>query len=73
MSKPSHIVYTARTYKDAGGSEKKRWHEIGAAWPTKSGSGIHVTLYALPIGGQISLFVPSEKPAGKPTEDSVTA
>ena len=36
MSKPSHIAYAFRTYKDADGTEKKRWHEIGAVWPTKS-------------------------------------
>ena len=63
MSKPSHIARTARTYKDADGTEKARWHEIGAAWPTKSGNGFNVTLYALPVDGQFSLFVPSEKPA----------
>ena len=62
MSKPSHIAYTARGYKDADGTEKKRWHEIGAAWPTKSGNGFNVTLYALPVDGQFGLFVPSEKP-----------
>jgi hypothetical protein len=62
MSKPSHIAHTARTYKDVDGIEKKRWHEIGAAWPTKSGNGFNVTLFALPVDGQISLFVPSEKP-----------
>jgi hypothetical protein len=61
MSKPSHIAYTARTY-ELEGVEKKRWHEIGAAWPTKSGNGFNVTLFALPVDGQISLFVPSEKP-----------
>ena len=27
MSKPSHIAYAFRTYKDADGTEKKRWRE----------------------------------------------
>jgi hypothetical protein len=63
MSKPTHLAYTARTYKDADGKDKKRWHEIGAAWPTKSGNGFNVTLHALPMDGQFSLFVPSDKPA----------
>ena len=61
MSKPTHIARTGRTYKDADGIEKTRWYEIGAAWPTKSGNGFNVTLYALPIDGQLSLFVPTEK------------
>ena len=65
MSKPSFIARTARTYTDATGTEKKRWHDIGAAWPTKSGKGFNVTLFALPVDGQFSLFVPekTEQPA----------
>jgi hypothetical protein len=63
MSKPTHIAYAVRNYKDAQGAEKARWHEIGAAWPTKAGNGFNITLYALPVDGQISLIVPSEKPA----------
>jgi hypothetical protein len=59
--KPSHIARTARTYTDADGIEKKRWHDIGAAWPTKSGNGFNVTLFALPIDGQFSLFVPTDR------------
>ena len=67
MSKPTHIAYTVREYKDAQGNAKSRWHEIGAAWPTKSGNGFNLTLFALPVDGQISLIVPSEKPAELPT------
>ena len=39
MSKPSHMVYTARSYTD--GIEKKHWHEIGAA------SGTYVSMFAI--------------------------
>ena len=63
MSKPSHIAYTVRSYKDGDGIERKRWHEIGAAWPTKSGNGFNLDLFAFPVDGKLSLFVPSEKPA----------
>lgn len=73
MSKPSHIAYTARSYKDGDGKDKKRWHEIGAAWPTKSGNGFNVTLYALPVDGQLALFIPSEKPARDEQPEQMTA
>ena len=62
MSKPTHIAYAIRTYKDADGKDKGRWYEIGASWPTKAGNGLNISLYALPVDGQISLIVPSEKP-----------
>ncbi len=62
MSKPTHIAYTVRSFKDAEGKDRARWHEIGAAWPTKAGNGFNITLFALPVDGQISLIVPSEKP-----------
>jgi hypothetical protein len=64
MSKPSHTAYTTRTYKEADGTEKTRWHEIGAAWPTKAGNGFNLRLFALPIDGQITLMVPTAKAEG---------
>jgi hypothetical protein len=66
MSKPSHVAYAVRNYKDTEGNDKARWHEIGAAWPTKAGNGLNITLFALPVDGQISLIVPSEKPLAPP-------
>jgi hypothetical protein len=72
-SKPTHVAYTARTFKGSDGKEKIRWHEIGAAWPTESGNGFNVTLYALPVDGQLSLFVPREKPAKDEQPEQETA
>ena len=65
MSKPTHVAMTGRKYKD-GDQEKTRWHEIGAAWPTQSGNGFNVKLYALPVDGTFSLFLPKEKPETAP-------
>jgi hypothetical protein len=66
MSKPSHVAMTARNYEDETGQKKTRWYEIGAAWPTKSGNGLNVTLYATPVDGSFSLFLPKEKPETVP-------
>ena len=65
MSKPTHVAMTAREYDD-GGQKKSRWYEIGAAWPTKSGNGFNVKLYAIPVDGTFSLFLPKEKPESAP-------
>lgn len=62
MNKPSHIAYAVRGYTDAQGELKSRFHEIGAAWPTKSGRGFNITLYAMPVDGQITLLAPNEDP-----------
>lgn len=67
MSKPTYEAFTAREYKD-GNQTKTYWCKIGAAWPTKSGEGLTLRLDALPIDGQISLFVPKEKPQADPEE-----
>jgi len=61
MSKPTYVAMTAREY-DESGQKKTYWYEIGAAWPTKSGTGFNVKLYALPVDGSFSLFVPKDKP-----------
>lgn len=61
-NKPALIAYTVRDYKDNDGNDKGRWHEIGAAWPTKSGDGFTLNLFALPTDAKIILMPPSDKP-----------
>jgi hypothetical protein len=38
MKRPSHIVYTFRSYTDGEGNKKKRWLEIRGAWPKTDGT-----------------------------------
>ncbi len=54
---PSHAVFVVV------GDAKKRWIEIGAAWPHKDGDGFNVSLDALPPSGRLVLRI-----AGKPPE-----
>lgn len=52
---PSHIVYQVRNGKDKG-----YFTRIGAAWPTKNGSGLNVQLDAVPLDGRLTLLPASE-------------
>lgn len=45
---PTHVLYVV-----TGDGDKKRWTEIGAAWPHKSGGGFSLTLEALPANGRL--------------------
>ncbi|MEZ5937405.1 MAG: hypothetical protein R3C52_04215 [Hyphomonadaceae bacterium] len=45
---PTHVLYVV-----TGDGEKKRWTEIGAAWPHKNGGGFNLNLEALPPTGKI--------------------
>ena len=53
---PSHIAYVVRESKG-----KSFWTRIGAAWPTKDGTGFSVQLEAVPLDGRVTLLIPSEK------------
>jgi hypothetical protein len=45
---PTHVLYVV-----SGDGEKKRWTEIGAAWPHKDGGGFSLALEALPPSGRL--------------------
>jgi hypothetical protein len=68
MSKPDYVAMTAREYgeADAAGKKKVHWYEIGAAWRTKTGDGFNITLNALPVDGNFSLFPPKPKTEAQP-------
>ncbi len=62
-SKPDYIVYTVRNFEGDTGEQKARWLEIGAAWASKEGSSINVTLEAAPISGRFVLVKPKPERA----------
>lgn len=45
---PTHTLFVV-----TGDGEKKRWTEIGAAWPHKDGEGFSLSLEALPANGRL--------------------
>ena len=53
---PTHIAYQKRMQGD-----KAFFNRIGAAWPTKSGTGFSIQLDAVPLDGRIVLTLASEK------------
>jgi hypothetical protein len=52
---PSHIAYQVRN-----GKEKGYFTRIGAAWPTKNGSGLNIQFDAVPLDGRVTLLPASE-------------
>ena len=58
---PSHAVFVV-----VGTEAKKRWIEIGAAWPHKDGTGFNVTLDALPPSGRLVLRPVTQAVEGGP-------
>ena len=64
-NRPSHRIYAV--VKRAG--DNSDWTEIGAAWPHKDGKGFSLKLEYLPLnGGDLSLRIPTEKPAAETKE-----
>jgi hypothetical protein len=42
-SKPSHIAYVVTEPKE-GTERKAQWHEVGAIWPHKNGTGFNLII-----------------------------
>ena len=55
---PTHVLYVV-----TGDGDKKRWTEIGAAWPHKDAEGFSLNLEALPVTGRLVM-----RPAGRNLE-----
>lgn len=51
---PSHIIYHISHREGAP------WTRIGAAWPTRSGSGLRLQLDLVPIDGGTITLLPNE-------------
>ncbi|MGE4053285.1 MAG: CHC2 zinc finger domain-containing protein [Vicinamibacterales bacterium] len=56
MSKPTHKVLTAVERTDGNNTAKAFYTRIGAGWPIKNGTGIAVTLDALPVNGRLIIL-----------------
>jgi hypothetical protein len=61
---PTHRAVIGRDYKDAAGTDKTHWTEIGAAWPIKEGKGLRVVLDAIPVDGKLMLLPNEPKTQG---------
>ncbi len=57
---PKVIDYFAHSVSERGG--KRYFTAIGVAFKHKKGNGLTIKLNALPLGDEIVLFEPSEKP-----------
>ena len=57
-NKPAFEIFVVRE----GSNKKSYFTKIGAAWPTKSGSGYNADLIALPVDGKFILLPPKEGP-----------
>lgn len=66
MSKPQFNAYNP---KDKGKGETY-WHKIGAAWPTKDGTGLTLQLDSLPLDGRITLLPPDDEQQPKASKPS---
>jgi hypothetical protein len=57
IQKLASVALKARRQNELEGSNKKSYFtKIGAAWPTKSGSGYNADLIALPVDGKFILL-----------------
>ena len=54
-NKPAFEIFVVRE----GSNKKSYFTKIGAAWPTKSGSGYNADLIALPVDGKFILLRPN--------------
>ena len=54
---PSHIAYHVRNKKDGDAF----WTRIGSAWQHADGKGFNIQIETVPLGGRMSLRIPSEK------------
>jgi hypothetical protein len=63
MSKPTRIAYLVTDPKE--GSDKKAvWHEVGAIWPHKNGTGFDLVLVdRISVSGRIVCTERKDKPA----------
>lgn len=59
-------AYDAFSVEEREGAEKPYFRNIGAAWATKSGEGLNLTLQVLPINGRILLLPYKERPPAEP-------
>jgi len=58
QNRPSHIVWQVI---DAGREDGKGiFRRVGAAWPTKRGTGLNVVLEAFPLTGRVVLLPPQD-------------
>lgn len=54
MSKPTHVAYIVTNPKQEGSGKKAVWHEVGAVWPHKNGTGFDVVIpEGLSVSGRI--------------------
>jgi hypothetical protein len=50
---------------DANGQEKRKWHEVGTAFPSKSGKGYNLYITpGLSVSGQIVIVPRTERNGG---------
>jgi hypothetical protein len=68
MSKTSNKP-TLRAVSIHKRGDKESFHDIGAAWPTKSG-GFTIRLNALPLGDTILLVPPKGDSSNSDSEDA---
>jgi hypothetical protein len=54
---PSHVAYQVRDRE----GKKGYWTRIGSAWAHGDGKGFNIQLESVPLDGQISLRVATEK------------
>jgi len=63
MSKPTYTAYVVNEPKE-GSNQKPFWHEVGAAWPHKSGEGFDLMIPAgISVTGRIVCTKRKEKAA----------
>jgi hypothetical protein len=62
-NKPTHLAYVV-TNPDEGSNQKPFWHEVGAIWPHRNGTGFDLMIPAgISVTGRIVCVERKEKPA----------
>jgi len=54
---PSHVAYQVRDRE----GRKGIWTRIGSAWAHADGNGFNIQIDVVPLGGRITLRVPSDR------------
>lgn len=59
-ARPSHDIFVVEPPKEPtdkdGNPNKGFFTQIGAAWPTKNGTGYNIKLKALPLDGMLTMM-----------------
>ncbi len=74
QSTPNHLnVFVVKEFEGKSGQKARNWIKVGAAFPTKDGTGFTVELRAIPVDGRLVLPPPLPQQEASAPEDTKSA